>query len=158
MGELSITSLLASAPEAIWAHVVRPTSLNREFAPLLRMTFPAGLEDLTTAGPLGECHFRSWLLFAGVLPVEFDDVVFVEVEPGRRFLERSSMATQRVWEHERIIEAVEGGARVTDRVRYEPRLRLLGPLLRPIFVGTFFWRHYKLRRIFGALPAQSSSG
>jgi hypothetical protein len=79
--------------------------VNREFRPLLRMTFPQGISDLTAAWKPSERLFRSWLLLAGIFPIDYDDVVFEEVEPGRRFLERSSLLTQRVWEHERTIES-----------------------------------------------------
>ena len=40
--------------------------------------------------------------------VEYDDLSFEAVEPGARFLERSTMGTQRSWEHARTIEAVPG--------------------------------------------------
>ena len=60
------------------------------------------------------------------------------------------MLSQRVWEHERVFEAVPGGCRVTDRVRWVPRVRWLGFLYAPIFRATFRWRHRQLRRIFGA--------
>ena len=113
------------------------------------MTFPSGISDLTAAWRPGERLFRSWLLVAGVLPIEYDDVTFEEVEPGRRFLERSSLLTQRVWEHERIIEPIERGSRVTDRVRFVPRLTWPSALYAGVFQAVFRWRHRKLRRLFG---------
>ncbi len=88
----------------------------------------------------------------GILPVDYDDVTFVEVEPGRRFLERSTLLTQRVWEHERTIEPVPGGSRLTDRVRFEPRIQALAPLYAPVFQAVFRLRHRNLRRLFGAVP------
>lgn len=128
---------------------MHPRGVNRELLPLLRMTFPTGIDDLTASFEPGRRLFRSWLLLFALLPVEYDDVVFEEVEPGRRFLERSSMATQRIWEHERTIEPTARGCRVTDRVRFEPRVRWLAPLQRPVFVLVFRWRHRNLRRRFG---------
>ena len=67
---------------------------------------PADAEDLTDGWRPGQRLFRSWLLVGGLLPVDYDDVSFAEVEPGRRFLERSSLLSQSVWEHERTIEPV----------------------------------------------------
>ncbi len=159
--ELVVSSTLAAGPGTLWDHAVTPASLNREFRPLLRMTFPPGVGDVTDSWRPGERRFRSWMLLGGLLPVEYDDLVFCEVERGRRFLERSSMWSQRVWEHERVIEPLAQGARVTDRVRFEPRLPWLAPLYAPLFRAVFRLRHRNLRRLFGEAPApeiSSSSG
>ena len=149
MGELTASSVVAAEPAEVWQHAISPSGVNRELRPLLRMTFPAGTTDLTDGWQPGERRFRSWILLLGVLPVEYDDVVFEEVEPGRRFLERSTLLSQRVWEHERIVEAVDGGCRITDRVRFEPRLRWLAVVHRTVFRAVFAWRHRNLRRLFG---------
>ena len=117
------------------------------------MTFPSGISDLTGSWRPGERLFRSWLLAAGFVPIEYDDVVFEEVEPGRRFLERSALLSQRVWEHERIIEPASQGCRVTDRIRFVPRLPWLAPLYGSVFKTVFWWRHRKLRQLFGEAAA-----
>jgi ligand-binding SRPBCC domain-containing protein len=66
--------------------------------------------------PLG----RSWILLGRVLPVDYDDLCLAELEPGRRFLERSRTLSFSVWQHERIVEAEgEGRCRVTDRLGFE---------------------------------------
>ena len=71
------------------------------------MTFPGVAGDITAGWKPRQRLFRSWILLAGIIPVEYDDIVFEEVEPGHRFQERSSMFTLRVWEHERpnMVEA-----------------------------------------------------
>jgi hypothetical protein len=141
------------------------------------MTFPQGISDLTAAWKPSERLFRSWLLLAGIFPIDYDDVVFEEVEPGRRFLERSSLLTQRVWEHfeevepgrrflersslltqrvwehERTIESTPEGCLVTDRVRFVPRLPWLAGLYRPVLRAVFRWRHRNLRSLFGEAAA-----
>lgn len=117
------------------------------------MTFPSGISDLTAASRPGERLCRSWLLLAGVVPIEYDDIVFEEVEPGRRFLERSALFTQRVWEHERTIESASNGCRITDRVRFVPRLPWLAALYGQVFKAVFRWRHRNLRRLFGEAGA-----
>ena len=88
------------------------------------------------------------------MPIDYDDVVFEEVEPGHRFLERSTLFSQRLWEHERLIEAVPGGCRVTDRVCFVPRVTRLAGVYGPAFRAVFGWRHHNLRRLFGDLNAQ----
>ena len=123
--------------------------MNSEFRPFLRMTFPAGTSDLTAGWQPGKKLLRSWILLLGVVPIEYDDLAFEEVEPGRRFLERSVLLTQRLWEHERIIEQSSSGSRVTDRVSFTPRLPWLGPFNSRIFKAVFRWRHRNLRKHFG---------
>jgi len=114
------------------------------------MTFPAAVAELTPETVrMGERVCRSWVLLFGVLPVDYDDVTLVELEPGRRFLERSPMLSQRFWEHERTVAADGDGTRVCDRVRFVPRLALFAPLYRRILGAAFALRHRNLRRIFG---------
>jgi hypothetical protein len=147
--EFSIASRLDIPPADAWEHAISPAGVNREFHPLLRMTFPLDTTDLTTSWRPGERLFRSWLLLGGILPLEYDDVTLVEVEPGHRFLERSPLLSQRVWEHERVIEAAPGGCRLTDRLRFVPRLTQLTSVYATIFATVFRFRHRNLRRIFG---------
>lgn len=118
------------------------------------MTFPSGISDLTAAWQPGERQFRSWLLLLGVVPIDYDDVVFEEIELDRRFLERSTLLSQRVWEHERLIEPALGGSHITDRVRFVPRLPWLAGIYLPVFKAIFRWRHRNLRQLFGETSAQ----
>ncbi len=153
MPGFSVSSLLDASPEEVWRHATSAEGVNLELRPLLRMTFPAAGDSLLAAWTPGEPLGRSWLLLGGLLPVEYDDVTFVEVEPGRRFLERSPLLSQRVWEHERCVEPAGEGCRVTDRIAFEPRLPLLTPLHAPVFRWVFRHRHHNLRRRFGGREA-----
>jgi ligand-binding SRPBCC domain-containing protein len=150
MRRFEISSNLDAAAERVWAHSTAPDGINREFRPLLRMTFPPGKAFPPPDWTPGRTLFRSRLLFLGFLPVEYDDVSLVEFEPGKRFLERSKMMTQRLWEHERIVTAEGDGCTITDRIGFEPRLRILAPIFEPVFRATFRLRHYNLRRMFGS--------
>jgi ligand-binding SRPBCC domain-containing protein len=147
--EFEVSSLVTASPERIWERVITPAGINYELRPLMRMTMPRGIEriDLESV-ELGKPIGRSWVLLFGVLPFEYDDVTLIELEPGRRFLERSPMLSQRSWQHERIVEPAEGGARVTDRIRMEPRLGLPAAPLRPVFQAVFRHRHRRLRAWF----------
>jgi ligand-binding SRPBCC domain-containing protein len=153
-------SELAAAPETVWAHATTMAGVNREFFPFFRMTHPRGFDSIAPRDPegvaavLGRRLFRSWILVAMVLPIDYDDLTLVEYEPGRRFLERSPMLTQREWEHERIVEPQPGGGcALTDRVRFVPRIAALGPLVEPVYSLVFRFRHRNLRRLFGAAAA-----
>ena len=86
MSEFRVSTVLSATPDELWTHSTSPAGVNREFLPLCRMTFPPGLDDLVAGWRPGELRFRSWILLLGLIPIEYDDVVFVEVEPGRRLL------------------------------------------------------------------------
>ena len=149
-GEVLRRSALAAAPDQVWRHATSVAGVNHELGPVLRMTAPAGVS--LEAATLGTPLFRSWVLLFGLLPVDYDDLTLVELEPGRRFLERSQMLTSSLWEHERVVIPVPGGCVVEDRVRFRPRVRLTGPVLRVVVAALFSHRHRRLRARFGVLP------
>ena len=148
----SISSVLEAPRADVWAHASSPAGINDEMFPLARMTFPKAVTALTPETvPVGTRIGRSWVLLFGVLPVDYDDVTLVRLDEGRGFLERSTMLTQRVWQHERCLEDEPGGGcRITDVIEFEPRLPGIGALQRPIFRLFFANRHRRLRRRFGA--------
>ncbi|NPC97119.1 hypothetical protein HOQ23_10095 [Nocardioides sp. zg-DK7169] len=144
------TEVPASAA-AVWERVVHPDGINHEMRPWLTMRMPrraAGLSVDTV--PLGQPVGRAWLRLFGVVPFDFDHLRVVEVEPGVRFLERSTMMSMRRWEHERVLTPVAGGTRVHDRVTLQPRLPVPGlAAVLALVVGAFFrHRHRRLRRYF----------
>jgi hypothetical protein len=151
-GGFRIGSTLRAEPAAVWARAMSAEGINAELGPLLRMTTPRGLESLDLhglePGPLG----RSWLLLFGFLPVDYDEIGLERIEPGRGFLERSTMLSQRLWEHERTIEPAGEGTLIVDRLAWEPRLPLPGRLLRPAVAALFRHRHRQLQRHFGGAP------
>ena len=144
------SSELAASPEIVWQHATTMKGVNEELRPLLRMTVPAGLSGVRLdALPAGAHAGRSWLLLFGWLPLDYDDLTFVEHGPGRRFLERSTMLTQSCWEHERLVEPIEGGCRLVDRLQWRGRVVGLGALYRLAVPLLFAHRHRWLRRRFG---------
>ena len=120
-GELTVASTVAVPANVAWERAVTEEGINDELSPILRMTMPAGLrgkaiDEVAVGSPLG----RSWILLGRVLPVDYDDLCLVELEPGRRFLERSRTLAFAVWQHERVIEAEsERACVVTDRLGFE---------------------------------------
>jgi ligand-binding SRPBCC domain-containing protein len=135
--------------------VTTPEGINDEMRPYMRMTTPRGVERLDPESiVLGEKIGRSWVLLFGLIPFDYDDLTLVRLDPGRGFLERSQMLSQRSWEHERTLEpTAEGGCLVEDRVRWQPRLGMPGAPLRPVIGAFFRHRHSRLRRHFGGVPA-----
>ncbi len=153
--EISVASRLNADSAAVWDRVTTPEGINDEMRPIMRMTVPRGVERLDPESvELGERIGRSWVLFLGLIPFDYDDLTLVSLEPGQGFVERSKMLSQRVWEHERTMEpAAGGGCLVTDRVRWEPRLGLPGRPLRPLIGWFFRHRHRRLQRHFGGAAA-----
>jgi hypothetical protein len=124
------------------------------------MTMPAGLrgktiEDVEVGAPLG----RSWILLGGIVPVDFDDLRLVELEPGRRFLERSRTFAFSVWQHERVVEPLgEGRCGLTDRLGFELRPALAwmpgaARLARAIVAALFRHRHRRLTGLYQECPS-----
>ncbi len=156
--EIRVVSRLRADSTAVWGRAMSEEGINAELGPWMRMTVPRGVEslDLETVEPgrLG----RSWVLLFGLIPFDYDDIGLERIDRGRGFLERSTMLSQRLWEHERTIEPVEEGiCTITDRVAWEPRLPLPGRLLRPLFGAMFRHRHRQLQRHFGGEAIAPSS-
>ena len=166
MHSLERSSRLPAAAADVWARAVTEVGINDELRPLLRMTMPRGLrgrtiDEVEVGTPLG----RSWILLGGLVPVDFDDLRLVEVEPGRRFLERSRTLTFSVWQHERLVEPDgEGRCRITDRLGFELRPALAwlpgsARLARAGVAALFRHRHRRLaRRYSGRSPTAGSAG
>ena len=145
------TTRIAAPAKRVWERITTIEGVNHELGPWLRMTVPRAARDLRLDDvQLGRPVGRSWLLLAGVLPVDFDAVTLVERGPGFRFLERSPMGSMRFWQHERVVEPDGPGAcRVTDRLEFEPRLPAARRLAAGIVARLFAHRHRRLARWFG---------
>ena len=146
MQSVEQSSVIPRPAAEVWARAVTEEGINHELAPILRMTMPRRLagktiDDVEVGVPLG----RSWILLGGLLPVDYDDLCLAELEPGRRFLERSRTLAFGVWQHERTVEPLDDGScRVTDRLDFELRApvgRLPGSARAARAVVAFLFRH-----------------
>ncbi len=150
--EIAVSSELEASAEVVWARAIDPAGINYELRPLMRMTVPKGAEDFGLDDPEPGHIGRSWIFLFGLIPFDYDDISIVRVEPGRGFLERSSMLSMRLWEHERTLEPLgENRCRITDRLAWEPRLPLPGALLRPLIRFLFNHRQGRLRGGWGGV-------
>jgi ligand-binding SRPBCC domain-containing protein len=152
---VEVASRLEAPPAAVWERISSFEGINEELMPLMRMTAPPEVRRLEPDQVvLGERICRSWVLLLGFIPFDYDDIVLASLDPGRGFHERSTMLSQRVWEHERWIEPDgEGVSIVRDRLTFVPRLGLPGRAVEPIVRAVFRHRHRRLRRRFGGKPA-----
>jgi ligand-binding SRPBCC domain-containing protein len=151
-GSFAVSSRLAAPAADVWAFATTAAGVNEELMPIVRMTVPRGRGDLSIADVRPpERLGRSWILLGGVLPFDYDDIGVVSVGPGLAFSERSTMLSQRAWEHDRTVEpAGERACVVTDRIGFVPRIPGIAPLLRVVLLQMFRHRHRRLRRRFGA--------
>jgi ligand-binding SRPBCC domain-containing protein len=151
-GLVETTSRVGASQEEVWARVTSPEGINFELRPWMRMTIPRDLrggipDELEAPARLG----RSWVLVFGFLPFEYDDIFVAELEPGRRFRERSTMISMSLWGHERTVEEEgDGGTRVTDRITFELRRPLrylpgINGLVGAFVAATFRHRHRRLK-------------
>jgi ligand-binding SRPBCC domain-containing protein len=138
------TRFLAS-PEEVWQLKNRLETANRECAPLLRMSGgPAEtLDDL--AGQGLPYSFEARLGLLGALPGPAWPVEITELEPNRRYVDRSSNAWFSEWEHEHLLEPASDATRYVDAVTFTPRV---GParLVRRMVLEFFLHRHRQAAR------------
>ncbi len=144
-----VSTRLGATPQELWRRVATMDGVNDELRPFVRMTVPAAARGITLEdAPLGEPAFTSTLLAFGLVPVDRHRLTLVRVERDRGFLERSTSLAQRLWEHERTIEA---DGTVTDRVTFATRLPGAERLARPLLAALFRHRHRRLSARFARL-------
>jgi hypothetical protein len=142
------TSDVAAPIDQVWARVVSPEGINDEMRPWMTMSMPRGTEGQTIdtiqlGVPLG----RAWIRLFGLLPIDYDHLSIVALEPGRAFHEKSTMLSMRSWQHERTLTPVSDAVtRVHDRITFETRwfMRLSAGLLRRLLAAFFAHRHRRL--------------
>lgn len=151
--EFEVSSRLHAGVDSVWERIMTAEGINDELMPIVRMTASPQLRRIAPEDVVvGTRLCRSWILLFGFLPIDYDDIVLERLEPGRGFLERSTMLSQRLWEHERTLERDgDDRCRITDRIRYRPRIPLPARWLRPVFQMMFRHRHRRLRRHFGGM-------
>ena len=152
---LDFESILDSPAESVWSVVSTMTGVNDELAPWMRMTVPAGHEDLTMTEDTGPPPaFESWLLAGRVLPIDRHSLRLERVITSGDvfgFDERSTSALQQLWVHQRrVVPNRWGGCIVTDHVEITPRISVATPVVRFVVTRLFKHRHRRLRQRFGS--------
>ncbi len=145
---LTFSSTLAAPPETVWRWITSFDGIAREMSPLMRMSAPADMRDLSAIDfRPGVPMFRSWIRLGGMLPVDYSDLTLLELTPGVGFVEQSAMGSMRLWRHERRIAPLASGCRLTDTLTFEPRFggRLAVAVVRRLFTH----RHRQLRKHLG---------
>ena len=126
--------------------------VNAELRPLVRMTAPKQWrEQSILQWPTKRPLFKSWVLLFGFFPIDLHSFRLEDADSTTGFREDSSTSTNKIWQHERTVESVSGGCRVTDRVNFENRIPILGTVFKPVYVAVFAHRHRYLRNTFGVI-------
>ena len=98
MSDVEVSTVVAAPQPEVWDRIASFAGVNHELGPLLRMTAPAEVDSIEPDQvPLGRKWFRSWVLLMRVLPVDYDDLVVVEIDPGAGFLFRHRHKRLRTW-------------------------------------------------------------
>ena len=151
MTTFTLSSGLGIPPADFWADQSL-ASVNYELGPCIHMTAPASWQTVRLADwQGGDALFRSWVLLLGVLPVDRHAFGSFAFTPETGFVEVSSSWVNRLWRHERAVEATEGGCVVRDTVAFAPRLRLVSPILAFIYTLVFRHRHHRLKARYGGV-------
>jgi len=94
---LEFQSTLRASRTEIWNWITDITCLRKEMMPFLRMTAPRGVARLTDVQvTLGKPLFRSWILYFGVLPLDYSKVTLLSFAFEQGFVEQSPMVSMRV--------------------------------------------------------------
>lgn len=143
--------LLAASAADVWAVAVTPAGVGDELRPLVRMTFPPEVADLTSDDlTMGETVCHCWLLAGGFVPFDRHALAFesIRTDPSGEsfgFVEESTSTLQERWRHERTVAPVgDRRCRITDRVTVVPRVALAMPVLRRVVPLVFEHRHRRL--------------
>jgi ligand-binding SRPBCC domain-containing protein len=146
-------SIIDTPVDRVWARVVSPEGINDEMRPWMTMSVPRGAESMTIDNiPVGKPIGRAWLRLFGIVPFDYDFLAIAELDPGRRFHEKSTMLSMRRWEHERTLTPRDDGRTgLHDRVTFEPRtpMSLMAPLIGRVLYAFFGHRHRRLQSYFG---------
>lgn len=146
---VTTSSVIEAPPEQVWARVTTFVGVNHELLPWMRMVPPRRYRGANIGTlPVGTRLGRVVVWYLGFLPLDYDDMSFAEIDPGRGFHEVSTMATMRRWEHRRSLEPVDEGHRtfVTDRIDFEPRFG--GWVMERTIRALFAHRHRRLQTWF----------
>lgn len=144
---ITFESTVPATPLELWNWSTSVQGIGTEMAPILKLHSREGSIDVpqnqdSLGKVLGKCTF---LLF-GILPIDQSKLTFVEVEPGRRYVEQSPLLSMKRWRHERIIAPGIDGTSVIDKLDFTPRF--FGGFAKWFISRLWKHRHAVLRRQF----------
>lgn len=84
-----------------------------------------------------------------------------EVYPGKFFMDAQKKGPFRFWEHQHYFKEIDGGVEMTDRLRYQNPLGMLGKMANTLLVKKrlrqlFEYRYRQVETIFGTWKNQQA--
>ena len=147
---LRFSTYLDVEPEKAWGWITSFAGINTELKPYVTMSAPKGVQSIDDVEiQFGKPLFRSWLKLFGIMPIDYSNLTLVELKAGEGFLERSSMGSMKIWQHERKILPEGNGVLIIDELMFESRLPSVVAL--PIVKMLFKNRHKKLDEYFNGV-------
>jgi len=139
--------------EAAWDFFSRPENLARITPENLNFEVTSPLPEKMYAGMIVSYRVRPLFGFAMNWISEITHVR----EPDF-FVDEQRSGPYRIWHHEHLLEPIEGGVRMIDRVHYQlpgglPAYWLLNQTVRNRLEEIFSYRRRKLIELFGPLEA-----
>jgi len=120
--ELTFESEVAASPAKAWGWISSVKNIQAEMRPYFRMTAPRGIESISDLDfKPGKVLFRSRVYLFGFLPIDHSDMTLIELRDGEGFIEESPMGSMKLWRHDRKIVPTDGGSRIIDHLKFEPR-------------------------------------
>jgi hypothetical protein len=142
----TVSSVIHCHRKQLWNDITKLKNVNYELMPILKMTYPkqADIADIQSIKK-GEVLFKSYFLLLGFIPVDLHYLRVVVVKDGYFFHENSYSLINSTWKHHRTLEGIdEEYTKITDWIRFNPKIPFLGYILKPFIHYLFKHRHRRL--------------
>jgi len=143
-------SLINISKENLWKSIWSFDHINKEIAPLFRMTSPS--IDLDTIDPksipLNQQLFKSYIFLFKIIPIDIHSFMLKSIIEFEFFEETSSSLMMKHWNHTRALKARGPQTLLIDKIEYQHRLGFMGQICFPIYKFVFAHRHKKLRSFY----------
>lgn len=142
------TQTLPVEQSVLWDFVSVPQNLNEITPPDMAFEIVGDLPDRAKDGLLLEYRVKIPLIGWTTWLTEIK-----YVEEGVSFMDEQRVGPYKLWLHSHRLEAVEGGTKMTDEIRYELPFGFLGSIAHVLFVRRtlakiFDYRRERLKDLF----------
>ncbi len=139
MFSLRFESTVRKEKNTCWNWIVSVDGIRKEMFPLIRMTHPSGVSDITVRFVnAGQPLYNSWMLLFGFIPIDMSRLTMISIDKGESFVESSQMLTMKTWRHKRTLFTAGTNTKIVDELEFEPRFL-------PSVTAWFITRIFRLR-------------
>jgi ligand-binding SRPBCC domain-containing protein len=150
MYELQRTQRIPASAEQVWNFIASAKNLG-EITPG-HMGF-----EITSSGLPGKMYPGMFICY-NVRPLLGIKIKWVteitQLKEQDYFVDEQRKGPYRVWHHQHLLRAIDGGIEMTDIVHYQPPLAILGSIVNRLFLrktlkGIFDYRFARIEQRFG---------